>query len=359
MLPEDLIIVISNYCEHDNLKYLNLPIHNKIKSEQKTLLWYQNYVKKLKQNAPTFSPIKYNNKYNWKNECKRVNNRHFYEMCKNIEWHRIDIMIKHYKIKHFPKELVNLTNIKKLTIRECSFNFLPQELYDMPLELFSMIGNYLYGLSKDIKKMKNLKYLNLNNNHIKILPNELFKLVNLTELILGGNNISILPKQMELTNLVYLNLSRNKIETIPENWIMPNLEFLDLADNKIKSFPKIKADKLISLLLCNNNLEKIDDNIFDFPNLEHLEVNYNSISELPPGIQKLLLLKEFKIHGNKLIQLPNELVNLTHLQDFSLDYDLIKKIPKELALNENIYIRYYYEGNIREVSYEIRQLLFN
>ena len=92
---------------------------------------------------------------------------------------------------------------------------------------------------KDLLYLKNLKYLNLENNSISILDKGSFdSLVNLEYLSLALNRISNLDNAdlfRNLLNLKELNLSSNFIEILNENFLrnLNKLVTLDLSSNRI------------------------------------------------------------------------------------------------------------------------------
>lgn len=98
----------------------------------------------------------------------------------------------------------------------------------------------------------------------------------------------------------------------------PNLEHIDLSYNLLSDIhPNLFAHnpKLTSIDLGNNRISWLESNNFtDVPNLESLKLSPNIISKLPPNIF-------------------DQLHNLKYL---TLSYNLIKKFPETLVKNLKI-----------------------
>ena len=71
-------------------------------------------------------------------------------------------------------------------------------------------SNQLAELPSKIKGLRNLKDLDLYDNHLSSLPPEFARLTNLTALILSKNPLKKLPL-LNLPKLKYLDLSQTKL----------------------------------------------------------------------------------------------------------------------------------------------------
>ena len=112
--------------------------------------------------------------------------------------------------------------------------------------------NSLSKIPAGLFKLKYIKELNLEYNHINYVQHQLSFLTNLEKLNLSNNEISFLPNSLfKLQKLQILLLNYNKIKFIPiEIGLMKNLQRLNLYNNLINELPTT---------LCNNiNLKNID-----------------------------------------------------------------------------------------------------
>lgn len=66
-----------------------------------------------------------------------------------------------------PKEINQLQNLVHLKIQFCNIDTLPNTFFDLKnLQLLDLSQNVIVNLSEDIKKLINLKYLNMVNNRL-------------------------------------------------------------------------------------------------------------------------------------------------------------------------------------------------
>ncbi|XP_029127515.1 disease resistance protein At4g27190 isoform X3 [Cajanus cajan] len=109
---------------------------------------------------------------------------------------------------------------------------------------------------------------------------------------------------------------------------------IELMDNEICELPQSPDfPKLLVLLLQGNaDLLDIPDSFFDhMPLLQHLDLSYTSIRDLPPSVSKLTQLKKFYLRGCDLfMELPPQIGQLKNLVDFDLDGTLITHLAEEI-----------------------------
>ena len=189
------------------------------------------------------------------------------------------------------------------------------------------------GISElSLSKLKNLKELDLSDNHLSDLS-FLKEAKNLTHLNLSNNGISdlVFPEVFSLNNpkLILLNLSNNLLTT--ESAILvssfPDLKYLDLSYNRISDPLYIESDvapntytALHTALASNINLThlNLDNNLLSgilhlhpdsFQHLVDLHLNNNQFSEVSlsggPRNLKLIRLKNNPVSKVSLSDLPN------------------------------------------------------
>ena len=144
-------------------------------------------------------------------------------------------------ITHFYSSNVNIMKFEKKFFG----NFRSLIIVDLSYNSLSKIPAGLF-------KLKYIKELNLEYNHINYVQHQLSFLTNLEKLNLSNNELSFLPNSLfKLQKLQILLLNYNKIKFIPiEIGLMKNLQRLNLYNNLINELPTT---------LCNNiNLKNID-----------------------------------------------------------------------------------------------------
>lgn len=158
-----------------------------------------------------------------------------------------------------------------------------EKAFVKPLKVkqLAVIGKGLKEIPEGIREMKNLRFLDLENNSLKNLPDGIGDLENLQLLTLPLNEISSLPN----------NISNLK-----------SLEVLGLGGNKLKELPLsiTKLQKLKVIDLASNNISSIPPEIINLRNLEEIFLQQNQISILPDEFFRLNKLKKIYLQGNSL-----------------------------------------------------------
>ncbi|KAL2343207.1 hypothetical protein Fmac_004492 [Flemingia macrophylla] len=100
---------------------------------------------------------------------------------------------------------------------------------------------------------------------------------------------------------------------------------IELMDNKICELPHSPDCPKLKVLLLQGNADHM-------PMLQHLDLSYISIRDLPISFSKLLQFQEFYLRGCDLfMELPPEIGHLKNLEELNLDGTLITHLPKEVG----------------------------
>lgn len=130
--------------------------------------------------------------------------------------------------------------------------------------------------------------------------------------MIGFTSLQEALKQPE--KVVKLVLRKQKINQFPpEIWQFPNLQYLDLSKNEIQEIPdSIHAFKNLQVLhLSRNSIEYMPRTIGDLANLRILEVNQNDLYLIPPQLGKLQKLEVLDLWDNNISRFPEELKQLS------------------------------------------------
>lgn len=117
----------------------------------------------------------------------------------------------------------------------------------------------------------------------------------------------------EPEKVVKLVLRKQKYKEFPkEIWNFPNLQYLDLSKNQITEFPDSlgKLKNLQVLHLSKNKIEGLPRELGDLQNLVILDINQNELTMLPPQIGKLKKLKYLDLWSNSISIFPDELSDI-------------------------------------------------
>ena len=179
----------------------------------------------------------------------------------NADIQKINISMN--TLSDIPIEIMNLNNLKFITIYLCNFTYIPKE-----------IGN-----------LTNLIMLSICTCKLIQIPKEIGNLVKLQRLYLRENEITNIPKEIgNLKNLEELYLNRNRIRDLTEEIIsnLPKLKCLDISSNRITVFPqfmlKNKNATIVNSFLFFKNISKLylSDNLFH-PIINNWKLTYREL----------------------------------------------------------------------------------
>ncbi|WVZ26075.1 hypothetical protein V8G54_004619 [Vigna mungo] len=109
---------------------------------------------------------------------------------------------------------------------------------------------------------------------------------------------------------------------------------MELVNNNICELPQSPDCPKLKVLLLQGNADLLDipDSFFDhMPLLQHLDLSYTSIRDLPPSLTKLMQLKKLYLKGCDLImEISPQIFQLKNLEELDLDGTLITHLPKDI-----------------------------
>ncbi|BAT73544.1 hypothetical protein LR48_Vigan01g036400 [Vigna angularis] len=109
---------------------------------------------------------------------------------------------------------------------------------------------------------------------------------------------------------------------------------IELVNNKICELPQSPGCPKLKVLLLQGNADLLDipDSFFDhMPLLQHLDLSYTSIRDLPPSLTKLMQLKKLYLKGCDLfMEISPQIFQLKNLEELDLHGTLITHLPKDI-----------------------------
>jgi internalin A len=287
-------------------------------------------------------------------------------------------------IRALPRELGELTNLRKLILQNAGIESLGDSIGDLKnLVTLDLSGNKLSNLSNSISRLKNLKTLILSRNPLETVPNSFGQLRSLNFLSLNDTALQYLPDSFgDLSELVRLEIVNTPIQSLPFSiGYLANLIHLDIRDNQLRDLPsslsqssklkrldvrfnKLKElpddignlTRLRCLLAGSNSLSNLPESIGDLINLEELDISSNYLRLLPDSIGECRKLIKLDIQNNKLFELPNHIGNLRELEDFNFARNNISSIPESIVQASSLKTLDGRNNQLRELPSKIGQL---
>lgn len=242
--------------------------------------------------------------------------------------------------------LARFTKLESLCLRQNLLTSMTA-VKDLPeaMEELDFYDNRINHISSNIKKLVNLKILDLSFNKIKNIKN-IETLTKLENLYFVQNSIREIKNLGTLKDLKNLELGGNKVEIMSENLLeLPSLTQLWLGKNRIHKLENLTNLKNLRVLsIQSNRITKIEG-LEHLENLEELYLSHNGIAKIE-NLDNNKNLQVLDMTSNKLTSLDN-LNHLNKLTDFWCSYNQVssfEEVRKELGSLPEL-DTVYFEGN--------------
>jgi len=204
------------------------------------------------------------------------------------------------------------------------------------VDAISAPGRKIVSLA-GLEHCPNLKYLNLENNHISDLA-PLGRLDNLIEVKLTGNRITEVTPLAKHKNLKKIEIGYNRIVDVETLASLTELEYLDLGWNQVDS-SSAALSRLTRLTPLDLGVNKIPDIIAiggGLENLKYLYLNHNLIQGTQP-LSGLSNLESLYLSDNRIEDI-SPLSELTQLRSLGLYHNQISNITALADLEQLEYL---------------------
>lgn len=118
----------------------------------------------------------------------------------------------------------------------------------------------------------------------------------------------------------------------------------------------LHPEQVIKLELRKKRLKKFPPEIFNFINLQYLDISKNDIEELPAEIGQLKNLQYLAISRNGLQEFPTQIGNLTNLYYLEANNNDLTSLPSEMGKLEKLKLLDLWSNDIDKFPTEIRNL---
>ncbi|KAK2961888.1 putative leucine-rich repeat protein [Blattamonas nauphoetae] len=272
--------------------------------------------------------------------------------------------------------LPNGSHLPRLPILDLRMNYLDtldeQTFESLPtMKSFYLTSNKLESLPDRLGDiLPNLSTVWVGQNRLKTLSSSYSDLTNPIDIFSGTNELVSCPDfWMRSTGDLRVNIPNNRLRTLPrlscevvvfsadsnqiseigegverlvcdyssDVFAWPSrMKSVSLKDNLISSLPKtLFTPTLTCLLLAHNLLTDLADGLFTLPNLQTLDVSFNSLAIIPPSISQLRSLVKVTFGLKKIKEVPNELFRFPTLIFLILSHNKLTSLPTDPAMSPN------------------------
>jgi Leucine-rich repeat (LRR) protein len=164
--------------------------------------------------------------------------------------------------------------------------------------------NYIESVPSSICSCTNLLIFLLHSNLLSSLPDCISTLTKLTSFSVGYNNIKILPDLSKMNKLITILLANNQLESLSPTMFekMNNLQEFNVGDNRIHSpVPNVSQCKKLRLFYIYGNLfyGHTDQNMFNqMQDLEYVDIESNMIEGSYQHLLRHQIYKKYTILFN-------------------------------------------------------------
>jgi Leucine-rich repeat (LRR) protein len=268
----------------------------------------------------------------------------------------IELVINLPKTEKQLDEAFAMPNVQELMLNvESGFGEIPESIKNAPILQTLRIENLKKYKGKAqipdvLLELPQINYLSISDS-----PNLIFgeksweKMIGLTSLNLYGSGTGFPIGMTKALNLKSISLNC-EYEIPDELGNLSNLELLHLSIFSLKAPEAItRLSKLKDLSMfcsefptwigkCSKKLKKIfvytrdtvkeiPEDVFEYPELEALEICSSGLEYLSPKVAQLKSLKKLRLSRNQFSQLPEELVQLENLERLDIEFNKFNNIP--------------------------------
>ena len=157
--------------------------------------------------------------------------------------------------------------------------------------------------------------------------------------LLDSMSLALTPEYTELSEalkepelVVKLSLRKKKFKDFPKQlYQFKNLQYLDISKNDIKTLPDsiVVFQNLQYLIVSKTGLEALPNNIGKLKNLRYLNINQNEIYRIPYSFGELENLENLDMWSNNLDYYPETIKNLKSLKVMDLRNILIPQAHQD------------------------------
>ncbi|XP_077573295.1 PH domain leucine-rich repeat-containing protein phosphatase 1-like isoform X2 [Stigmatopora nigra] len=280
-------------------------------------------------------------------------------------------------LPEFPLALCDLSSLTELNLSGNCLASLPVEVGNMyTLQTLHLDANLLNSLPAALGSLEALIYLGLTFNCFTCIPPVLEKMKDIKKLCLAGNHISVFDmERLQWLSISHIDLRLNRLQsvTVGDMKQLAHIVWLDLRDAGLQELdvrPLCKLEilhcdrnRLSHIRVCGhtlkslhaarnelkevevqpfpenltlldlswNKLDAVPDCVCENSRLEVLDINHNSVTELPIWLLSSKCLRKLLVGWNSLNQL-SESLEISQLEFLELQHNFLMELPSDLFI---------------------------
>lgn len=304
------------------------------------------------------------------NQIEDAINNYCYEIdiFKGGRLHRSKLLDEYYNLTrpHNIKSLLDKPDeVYSLNLSYTDIKELPEEIFQFKnLQYLNLSGNRFKDnvkLFKDLAKLPNLIFLELNRCYLRKLPDNINKLNNLVMLSMTFNDFREINENIgHLTKLKYLNIGANgKLRELPASiGNLRCLQMLNISPNGLNGLRDELANcsELVSIVGNAGTIKRLPERIEKMVNLRHLNLAANKITELPDSFGELVSLEDLSLGSNDIRELPKSFSKLKELNFCGLAYNRFNEFPEEVLHLEKLQNLWLHNNSFKSIPTEVGNL---
>ena len=271
------------------------------------------------------------------------------------------LVLESFSLFEIPEEVLLLTSLTSLSVRNNSITIIPLEFGDMTeIQEFDADNNNIVNITPVIWQLTRLARLSLANNKMQYIPEEMgiMSPETLADLNLEGcSRLESPPPEIVrkgasniLNYLSRIFLARQSLELQLNSLELEVFSFIHfghhvaiktlfLQSNKLQILPEDMCSRMTALeqlMVDHNVMEGLPMASGDFMSIRIISASWNKLKHLPDSLCNLRTLLQLIISNNEISALPDHIGDLCALEIFDASVNILASLPSSITALENL-----------------------
>ncbi|XP_041647023.1 PH domain leucine-rich repeat protein phosphatase 1-like [Cheilinus undulatus] len=233
-------------------------------------------------------------------------------------------------LSEFPLALCDIPSLTELNLSGNRLSSLPADVGSMHnLQTLLLDGNFLSSLPIELGSLDGLTYLGLSFNCFYCIPPVLEKLKGMERLCLAGNQLSVLDiAGLQWLPARHIDLRLNRLQTLTagDSEQLVHIVHLDLRDTGLQELD-VRSLSRLELLRCDRNnisLLRVGGHALKSLHAAHNELKLLEVQPVPESLTVL------DLSWNKLGSVPDWVCESSRLEVLDINHNSVTDLPVQL-----------------------------